>query len=172
MSVAIVVGHVEISQLQPHVGRTALVVEIAESPFQVIAGVRVPDPVPPRESVPSPSAAAAPAGLTVPASASPPDDLLAPTDIPDEVPQSTAVRRTTERAINTLPEPVREPSRGLISDAWGAVRHLLVPLEISRRYDEVQQTVNPHYERVVAPTRPTRYEAQETASEIVQSARS
>lgn len=172
MSVAIVVGHVEVSQLQPHVGRTALVVEIAESPFQVIAGVRVPDQVPSRESVPSPSAAAAPAGLTVPTAAPPPEDLLAPNTIPDEVPQSSTVRRTTERTINTLPEPAQEPSRGLIYGALGVVRQVLAPLELSQRYDEVQQTVNPHYERAVAPTRPTRYEAQDEAAELVQSARS
>lgn len=121
MSAALVVGRAEIGQLRPRESRMVQVVETAESPFRVIAGLLVPEPAPPRESVPSPSAAAASVpnlGLTAPAG----PDQLVPSEIPSDVPNPSLVRRRVDRTVAALPSPAQEPAADGVEEGFRIVR--------------------------------------------------
>lgn len=158
MSAALVVGHAEIQQLRPHERRMTPVVETAESPFRVIAGVRVPEPAPSRTSVPSPSAATAPAAAPLPAPdlTVPDDELLPPAEIPSEVPEPSWVRRGADRVVARAPEPAQGGLGMLVDTAFGTLHLVLDTAEYERRSNEAHAVTDPIYESVVGPTRPTR----------------
>lgn len=173
MSAALVVGHAEIQQLRPHERRMTPVVETAESPFRVIAGVRVPDPAPSRTSVPSPSAATAPeaAPLPAPAPVPPAEELLPATDLPSEVPRPSWVRRRADRVAAAAPEPARRPLGSAVDTVFDAVHMVLETTEYERRTDEAHAVADPIYESAVSPTRPARQAATEEAQGQLDAAR-
>jgi hypothetical protein len=120
MSAALVVGRAEIGQLRPRESRMVQVVETVESPFRVIAGLLVPEPAPPRESVPSPSAAAASVpnlGLAAPS----PRDELVPGTLPSEVPGPSVVRRRVNRTVAALPSPAQAPAADGVEEGFRIV---------------------------------------------------
>lgn len=173
MSAALVVGHAEIQQLRPHERRMTPVVETAESPFRVIAGVRVPEPAPSRTSVPSPSAATAPeaAPLPGPAPIPPADELLPAAELPSEVPEPSWVRRRADGVAGRAPEPARGGLGMLVATSFDALHLVLDTVEYDRRTDEAHAVVDPIYESAVSPTRPARYAATEEAQERLDAAR-
>lgn len=173
MSAALVVGHAEIQQLRPHERRMTPVVETVESPFRVIAGVRVPEPAPSRSSVPSPSAATAPAAAPIPAPRLPaPDDaLLPPAEIPSEVPKPSWVRRRVDGVVGRAPEPARGGLGVLVAAGFDTLHQVMDTAEYDRRTDEAHAVVDPLYEEAVSPTRPARHEATAEAQGRLDAAR-
>lgn len=151
----------------------APVVETAESPFRVIAGVRVPDPAPSRIPVPSPSAATAPDAVPMPAPdlPGPDDELLPPAEIPSEVPAPSWVRRRADRVVARAPEPARGGLGVLVAVTFDTIHVVMDTAEYDRRTDEAHAVVDPRYEAAVGPTRPAREAATAAAQSRLDAAR-
>ena len=155
MSAALVVGRAEIGQLRPRESRMVQVVETVESPFRVIAGLLVPEPAPPRESVPSPSAAAASVsnlGLATPAA---PDELV-PSELPSDVPDPSVLRRRADRTVAALPSPVQEPAADGVDDGFRMVHEgPVLGLGLGFLWAKEQEIVHPVVVQVMEVERAT-----------------
>lgn len=131
------------------------VVETVESPFRVIAGLLVPEPAPPRESVPSPSAAAASVpnlGLGAPAAG----DELVPSELPSDVPDPSLLRRSANRTVAVLPSPVQEPAAHGVDDGFRAVHEgPALGLGLDFLWAKEQEIVHPVVVQVMGVERAT-----------------
>lgn len=129
MSTVLVVGNAEISQLRVSEDRRSPAVVQAESPFRVIGGIDVPEPAPPRESVPSPSAAVAPAADLPAPPSTPPDDLLGTGGLPDDVTGTPGpLRRPAYQVAEHAPEPADDILTTLIEAPVKTVRDTVTGL--------------------------------------------
>lgn len=178
MSAALVVGHAEISQLRPDERRMNPVVETVESPFRVIAGVRVPDPAPSHTSVPSPSAATAPASAPLPDDVpiQPPADLLPPDALaPPDVDQPRSLRGTVDRQVDRTPdaaEPVVAQVVDTVFDtAFGAIDLLGLGVPLQQGWRTAEPTYDAAWEQS-EPARAAAVGAWDDTSAAVREARS